>query len=161
MEKRAVLVTAGIATPVALAGFLVLAQYVRGQSGPGADEVAAGGRLYAEFCASCHGADLEGQPDWRSPDAEGRLPAPPHDETGHTWHHGDGLLFAYTKFGGKAVMKVQGLDFNSGMPGFADDLSDDEIRAILAFIKSRWPERHREMQAVRTEAERLRDEAGQ
>ncbi|MDO8276710.1 MAG: hypothetical protein Q7T63_01135 [Burkholderiaceae bacterium] len=24
---------------------------------------------------------------WRSPGADGRTPAPPHDETGHTWHH--------------------------------------------------------------------------
>ena len=49
--------------------------------------------LYAENCASCHGAKLEGQPDWRSPGPDGVMPAPPHDRTGHTWHHGDGMLF--------------------------------------------------------------------
>ncbi|MGR3200120.1 MAG: c-type cytochrome, partial [Paracoccus sp. (in: a-proteobacteria)] len=43
--------------------------------------IALGQRLYAENCASCHGADLEGQPDWQTPLENGRYPAPPHDET--------------------------------------------------------------------------------
>ena len=55
------------------------------------DDAVAGQVLYQENCASCHGANLEGEPDWRSPKEDGRLPAPPHDETGHTWHHGEGL----------------------------------------------------------------------
>jgi mono/diheme cytochrome c family protein len=33
------------------------------------------------------------------------------------------------------------------MPAFGDVLSDDEIRAILAFIKTTWPERERGFQA--------------
>lgn len=36
-----------------------------------------GQSLYAEHCASCHGANLEGQPDWRKSDENGVLPAPP------------------------------------------------------------------------------------
>ena len=52
-----------------------------------------GQALYADSCAACHGANLEGQPDWRVPGADGILPAPPHDETGHTWHHDNQLLF--------------------------------------------------------------------
>lgn len=118
-------------------------------------DIAAGVALYAANCAACHGADLEGQENWQSPGSDGRLPAPPHDETGHTWHHGDRLLFDYTKFGGQAVMAAQGIEFDSGMPGFEGQLSDEEIRSILGFIKSTWPERIREMQAVRTEAETL------
>ena len=47
-------------------------------------DVVAGQSLYADNCASCHGANLEGQPNWQSPDADGVLPAPPHDGTGHT-----------------------------------------------------------------------------
>lgn len=112
--------------------------------------------LYAENCAACHGASLEGQSDWQSPAADGRLPAPPHDATGHTWHHGDQLLFDYTKLGGNAVMAAQGLDFDSGMPGFDETLSDAQIWNILAYIQSTWPERIREMQASRTESELLR-----
>ncbi|WP_239113341.1 c-type cytochrome [Shimia biformata] len=122
-------------------------------SGPG---LAApdGEALYAENCASCHGENLEGQPDWRSPDENGVLPAPPHDKTGHTWHHGDKMLFLYTKFGGQALMEARGISMNSGMPGFRETLSDDEINAILDYIKSTWPERERALQAQRTKDER-------
>ena len=57
------------------------------------DVVTHGAQIYAAACASCHGADLEGQPNWRFRNADGRLPAPPHDETGHTWHHDTIALF--------------------------------------------------------------------
>lgn len=120
---------------------------------------ARGADLYAANCAACHGANLEGQPEWQSPGADGRLPAPPHDASGHTWHHGDDLLFNYTKLGGKAALAAKGIPFVSGMPGFAEVLSDDDIRDILTFMKSTWPERERELQATRTEAERLQKEA--
>ncbi len=123
---------------------------------PRTTNVEEGAVLYAEFCASCHGTELEGQPNWRAPNEDGTLPAPPHDETGHTWHHGDALLFDYTKQGGEAALEARGVsDFASGMPGFGDSLSDQQIWDILAYIKSTWPERIREMQAVRTESEQM------
>ena len=100
--------------------------------------VAEGRAIYAEHCASCHGADLAGAPDWQERDAEGYLPAPPHDETGHTWHHADDLLFEITKYGTEALI---GGDYRSRMIGFGDVLSDAEIRAVLAYIKSTWPPR--------------------
>lgn len=110
----------------------------------------AGRGLYADNCASCHGANLEGQPHWQSPNADGVLPAPPHDATGHTWHHDDVLLFEYTKLGGAAALEVRGVSgFNSGMPGFDKTLTDDEIWNILAFIRSTWPTRERDVQASR------------
>ncbi|TVS04326.1 MAG: cytochrome c [Rhodobacteraceae bacterium] len=118
-----------------------------------ADELELGRTLYAEHCAVCHGADLEGAPDWQRPGPDGRLPPPPHDETGHTWHHGDTMLFEYTKRGGQAYLADLGVAFDSGMPAFGEVLSDDEIMAILAFIRSTWPERIQEIQAARTEAE--------
>ncbi len=106
--------------------------------------------LYKEHCASCHGAELEGQPDWRKIGKDGLLPAPPHDRTGHTWHHDNRLLFDYTKLGGKALMEARGVGgFKSGMEGFADMLSDDEIWDILAYIRSTWPERIKRIQASR------------
>lgn len=101
-----------------------------------AEQVALGERLYAEQCASCHGAELEGQPNWRNRLPDGRYPAPPHDATGHTWHHDDAYLFETTKRGGQATAPR---GFVSGMPAFAGKLSDAEIWSILAFIKSRWP----------------------
>ncbi|TMV10002.1 cytochrome c [Ruegeria sediminis] len=150
---------------VTLSGFFVLAAIavVIVVIGQGADrkadlgDPARGAVLYAENCASCHGANLEGQPDWRSPGEDGVLPAPPHDRTGHTWHHGDGLLFDYTKLGGAEMLKRMGVTgVNSGMPGFADSLSDQEIWDILAFIKTSWPERERELQQQRTLAEQMK-----
>ena len=119
-------------------------------------DIEKGALAYAENCAACHGAELEGQPEWRSPGADGRLPAPPHDETGHTWHHPDSLLFDYTKLGGAALLARQGAEYDSGMPGFGDVLTDQEIHNILAFIKSTWPDRVREVQAARTDADRQR-----
>lgn len=105
----------------------------------------------------CHGADLEGQPDWRSAGPDGVLPAPPHDETGHTWHHPDGVLFDYTKLGGKAALALQGVEFESGMPGFGDQLSDAEIWNIIAYIQSTWPERQRAIQAERSADQRQQE----
>ena len=49
--------------------------------------VALGEQVYAQNCAACHGAKLEGQANWRQRGFNGYMPAPPHDETGHTWHH--------------------------------------------------------------------------
>ena len=99
-------------------------------------KVETGALIYAEQCAACHGVDLEGQPNWRDPLPDGGLPAPPHSAEGHTWHHEDQLLFDYTKQGGQALL---GANFKSHMPGFGDRLSDDEIWAVLSFIKSTWP----------------------
>ena len=62
-----------------------------------------GAALYARHCAACHGANLEGQPEWRSPKADGSYPAPPHDAEGHTWHHDDAMLTDYVARGGKLV----------------------------------------------------------
>ena len=118
------------------------------------DEIALGRALYDQHCAACHGANLEGAPDWQRPGPDGRLPAPPHDETGHTWHHGDAMLFDYTRRGGQAFLDDLGVRFDSGMPAFGDILTDAEIEAILAFIRSTWPEQIRAFQAELTAAER-------
>ena len=111
--------------------------------------VALGQAVYAEYCAACHGEALEGQPDWTERDADGYLPAPPHDETGHTWHHPDAQLFTIVKLGTEAVV---GGNYRSNMMGYGDVLRDDEIVAVLAYIKSTWPrriiERHDELNAA-------------
>jgi mono/diheme cytochrome c family protein len=106
-----------------------------------------GGKLYGEHCASCHGKNLEGQPNWKVAKPDGRLLAPPHDATGHTWHHPDKQLFEITKKGTEAIV---GGTYKSDMIGFADVLNDDEIRAVLAYIESTWPE------PIRKRRERMR-----
>ncbi|WP_042249140.1 cytochrome c [Paracoccus sp. PAMC 22219] len=108
-----------------------------------ADNITLGQEIYAANCASCHGADLEGQPDWKRRLDNGRMPAPPHDKTGHTWHHPDNQLFTITKLGVGAV--VEG--YESDMPAFEGILTDAEIRSVLGYIKSTWPQRERGFQA--------------
>lgn len=103
--------------------------------------VAQGGTIYRAQCAACHGAALEGQPDWRQRNAEGMMPAPPHDASGHTWHHPDQVLFDITKFG---VAKVADLkDYKTTMPVYQGVLRDEEIVAVLSWIKAQWPEQIR------------------
>jgi mono/diheme cytochrome c family protein len=107
-------------------------------------QVAQGQSVYAAQCARCHGANLEGQPNWRDRQANGRLPAPPHDASGHTWHHPDAQLFGITKHG-LAPFAPPG--YQSDMPAFDGTLSDEQIAAVLAYIKSTWPPDIRERQA--------------
>ena len=108
-----------------------------------ATRVAEGKALYAEYCASCHGSNLEGQqPNWQDRDADGYLPAPPHDKTGHTWHHDNALLMRIVREGTEAIV---GGTYKSHMIGFGDVLSDDEIASVLGYIKSTWPTEIREI----------------
>ena len=100
------------------------------------DAVERGETTYARHCASCHGANLEGEPNWRDRKSDGTLPSPPHDKTGHTWHHPEQILFQITKRGGKVFAPPS---FKSAMPAFGGVLTDKEIWAALSFIKSHWP----------------------
>lgn len=109
-----------------------------------------GERLYQENCASCHGANLEGQPDWRSRLPNGMLPAPPHDASGHTWHHTDRVLVDIVKRGTAAIV---GNGYESDMPGFGEALTDEEVTAIINYIKSTWPDQIRAAQESRTIAD--------
>jgi len=98
--------------------------------------IAKGKSVYKSQCAACHGFRLEGQRNWRVRKPNGKLPAPPHDEKGHTWHHSSQVLFDYTKFGPQALI---GGNYQTDMPGYKDILSDEEIIAVLSYIKSTWP----------------------
>ena len=101
-----------------------------------AAQVALGQTVYGTQCARCHGANLEGQPNWRERQANGRLPAPPQDASGHTWHHPDTQLFGITKHG---LTPYAPPGYQSDMPAFDGTLSDEQIAAVLAYIKSQWP----------------------
>lgn len=107
--------------------------------------VLQGKKIYATNCASCHGANLEGQSNWRQRLPNGRLPAPPHDVTGHTWHHADSLLIDIVK-NGLIPGRTAPPGYQSDMPAYGSVLSDEEIRAVLAYIKSSWP-----LQALRAQ----------
>ena len=107
------------------------------RAGPtNAQLVARGRQVYSAQCAQCHGANLEGQPNWKEPRPDGSRPAPPHDATGHTWHHPDTLLFDIVKYGGKRYALPNEVN---NMPAFGDVLNNEEIAAVIASIKSTWP----------------------
>lgn len=146
MTKTRPFIMLGVGLLFGAAAIAAVAFWPRSQTAPAvalapgdAAVVAQGATIYEAQCASCHGANLEGQPNWRERGADGRLPAPPHDETGHTWHHPDVLLFKLTKEGPPKEMG-NGEPYYSNMPAFGGVLSDDEIVAVLSYIKSRWPE---------------------
>jgi S-disulfanyl-L-cysteine oxidoreductase SoxD len=115
---------------------------------------AEGKAIYGARCAACHGARLEGQPNWRERDGAGRLPAPPHDPSGHTWHHPDQVLFDLVKYGVARAAHLK--DYASAMPAFEGTLSDAEIIAVLTWIKAQWPSDIRKQQEQIDDAARRR-----
>lgn len=150
MTRRGSFTAAALVAVIGAAGWIAAAQQASDAESltflgepVTAAQLALGQDVYAANCASCHGANLEGQPDWRRRNENGRIPAPPHDASGHTWHHADRQLFTITRLGVSAI--VPGYD--SDMPAFEGILSDAEIVAVLAYIKSTWPERERGFQA--------------
>lgn len=99
--------------------------------------VAAGRVIYAARCAACHGADLAGQAGWRAGLRAEHPPAPALNADGFAWHDNDRALFGIVKHGVAT----------RGMPPFATTLSDDEIWAVIAFVKSSWPAETRALHA--------------
>ena len=150
MNRRTMALTFALAASLGSVAGLALAQEsssAQGLAFLGApvtpEQTALGQQVYAANCAACHGAKLEGQPDWKRRLEDGRMPAPPHDASGHTWHHADRQLFTITKLGIGAIVP----GYESVMPVYQDILTDDEIAAALAWIKSTWPARQRSFQA--------------
>ena len=105
---------------------------------PTVEDAPTGRGLFASNCAVCHGAGGEGQPDWRVRKEDGTLPPPPLNGDGHTWHHADGLLYRIVSQGGKIFEDPRYPSFKSAMPAFGDRLSDQEIIAVLTYIKTLW-----------------------
>ena len=91
--------------------------------------VKMGKKVYVEQCASCHGINLEGQDGWRNTKVDGMRLAPPHDKSGHTWHHADEVLFNLTKYGFKAMISE---DYEVNMPVYNGIIKDHEIVAVLS-----------------------------
>jgi mono/diheme cytochrome c family protein len=136
-----------------LTGAIIVAMQLEGKSSADPDnprQVALGRSVYERMCAYCHGARLEGQPNWQEKLPSGRMPAPPHDASGHTWHHPDSVLFGITK-NGLVPGKYAPPGYQSDMSAFAGVLADEEIWAVLAYIKSSWPQEIRKAQHEMTQ----------
>ena len=112
-----------------------------------------GKSVYVQNCASCHGVKLEGQKDWMSRLPDGLMPAPPHDETGHTWHHSDKYLFMITKYG---IEDIIGQKYPNNMPAYKNILSDKEIISVLSYIKSTWPNKVKKIHDQINDREKLK-----
>ena len=97
------------------------------------EQVEAGATLYAQNCASCHKPNAEGTPDWKTRDANGKLPPPPLNGTAHAWHHPLEVLRTVVKRGGAPV--------GGSMPPFKDKLDEAQIDAVLAWVQSHWPDK--------------------
>lgn len=96
----------------------------------GQEQVGAGATLYRENCAVCHKENAEGTLEWKKRDANGKLPPPPLNGTGHAWHHSLDVL--------RNVVKRGGVPIGGSMPGFEEKLSEEQIDAILAWVQSNW-----------------------
>lgn len=83
-------------------------------SGGEAEVVLLGKVVYQAHCAACHGMRGEGQPGWNGHRPDGTAPAPPHDSSGHTWHHPDPDLFRIVKEGSTSGP----IDHKPTMPAF-------------------------------------------
>lgn len=97
-----------------------------------AEHVEQGQKVYEANCATCHGTDAEGVINWRERDANGNLPPPPLNGTAHAWHHPIPVLVNQIKNGTPVGMGT--------MPGFSDQLSDNDITSVIAWLQSRWPD---------------------
>ncbi len=94
-----------------------------------------GHEIYRQYCGSCHGANAQGAPHWQERDEHGELPAPPHNIEGHTWRHSDAELYMMVSKGWRDPFnKTERLT----MPAFGDVLSPDQIRAVIAYLKTLW-----------------------
>lgn len=92
--------------------------------------IARGEALFAQHCATCHGARAEGTPDWRRRDAEGFFPPPPLDDTAHAWHHPLPVL--------RTMIRDGSPPGQGRMPAWGATLSGEDIDAAIAWIQSLW-----------------------
>ena len=116
-----------------------------------------GQEIFASTCAACHGASGQGRHNWHIANDDGTLPPPPLNGDGHTWHHSDGYLYRVVSQGGKINEDPLLPSFKSAMPAFGDQVSHEEIIAVIEYIKSLWGDKTslgwsiRESQAIVSE----------
>ncbi len=103
--------------------------------GDGDGEIGLGRTIYEANCAACHGMSGEGEPNWQVARADYTRPAPPHDASGHTWHHADAQLYEIVLRGGKLY---ESPTFKSRMIAYEEILTPAEIRVVLEYIKTFW-----------------------
>jgi len=103
------------------------------QPGARSSDISRGEQIYNANCASCHGGPTGG----------GMMDYPPkHNANGHTWHHSDCEIKDIIRTGtGPMIEMMREMMAPPGaptMPAWREKLSDGEIDAIVAYIKTMW-----------------------
>lgn len=106
-----------------------------------------GETIYVAQCQSCHGGR----------DGGSMMDYPPrHNANGHTWHHPDCELLEVIREGGnemtRAMREMMAPPGAPEMQAFKDKLSEPEIEAVLAYIKTLWTPDERDAQLDVTRA---------
>jgi len=91
-----------------------------------------GAEVYRAHCSVCHGARAQGDAGWRKKLPDGKYPPPPLDGSGHAWHHSIPALK-------KMIMEGSPPD-QGNMPAWGDQLTDQDIDAVIAWFQSLWPD---------------------
>jgi cytochrome c553 len=102
---------------------------------------------YNLVCAHCHGYEGQGQLAESIPQTEllGMHTVPAHNADSHVYQHPDQLLIRVIKEG------VQNPLSHFPMPAFEGALTDEQINAIIAYIKTWWTDEQRAHQAEVTQ----------
>jgi mono/diheme cytochrome c family protein len=114
---------------IVLSWTVLASALLSGCSGGGETDAPAstGAALYGQHCQACHGGATGGAV---------LANAPRHDGAGHTWHHPDQYLEAIILNGGPQAM-----------PAFRGRLREEEVREVIAHIKTWWTPEQRSYQA--------------
>ncbi len=114
-------------------------------SGP--ETAASGEAIYQRQCATCHGADGQG--------VAGAFPP----LAGADWVTGDtDRLVRILMHGLQGPVEVGGTRYNGVMPAFGGRLSDEEIAAVLTYIRASWG--HQASEVTASDVEDVRAEYG-
>lgn len=94
-------------------------------------QLTTGEQVFLDNCALCHGEQAQGlAEDWRERLPDGSFPPPPLNGSAHAWHHPMSVLLQVISEGGVAL--------GGKMPGFADNLSESQMRAAIAYFQNFW-----------------------
>lgn len=105
-------------------GLLVACGAVQATPTPTAtpDPVMQGREVFLRVCAECHGQNGEGYAN--------ELSAPALDVSEHAWHHPDQQIYDWI-VNGK-------LGLGREMPALGDQLTEEEIEAVIAYLHTLW-----------------------
>ena len=120
------ILTVVIVVAAVILGLVLQAQHFDDDPEP-PDELPPAEELYSRHCAMCHGEDGQG---------EGAR-FPPLVDTDWVLEDKERLILI-NLHGMRGPIEVRGQTYNDAMPGFARQLSNEEIAAILTYIRTSW-----------------------